>query len=879
MRIFIINLFIFSLLFSTYIFSADWTIIVYLDADNDLHIAGLDDVNEMESCQDSEDVNIIVLFDGNGNGDSVIYEIQHDDDMNRITSPIVDDGGVVIPDNRECDMGDWETLNRFTNWSVERYPAEHYLIDLWDHGTGIFFLNDGNYLRPLFKGFCWDNHGTGPIYLWEIDKVLKKLKSKIGRKVDIVGFDACVLGQIETAYQLKDWTNIVVASEASEPEDGWDYTAFDNVRKNPYISPRQLATDIVDCYLKSYNGGVTMSAQDASIIDSQLVPKLNDFSNALWKYTYHYYDRISAIRTDTTHFNPPNKDLYNFAKYISEDLSVPSELKDSAKDFCSVWNSYIIAGGLHSHPPDAGYGATVWFPLHISEERDMSKYMNELTFHNTKWDEFLYMFDEPYPPNSICIRYVDYKIDDVKNGNGNGVPEPGEEIELIVRVRNISDRNAHNVIGKLTADSSKINIKVGTANYGDIPSFDVREGIFIIRIEDGIKTPLFCEMEIKLKSSDPYETSESFHFTVGFGFSDNVENGEGYWMHRGNSDMWHIEGSRFCSPTHSWKCGGIGRQEYINEMNCSLYSPVLYVNEDIARLNYWTWYYTEPLADFCYVDIKVGDNDWLCKKTYSGKIGNWIQDIIDLSEYINKPIQIRFRFKSDYMTNYEGWYIDNICLGSMVDVDLEYFKAIPKDSACLLQWKTAMDDPTLIGFNLYRRIINCAYEKHIFESSLSPTSVSVVDNRDNGYIKVNDELIKGSGNFSFTDSYLDNGITYQYLLEAVYSDKMEDLASTFATPKRDIPTSLSLKQNYPNPFDKKTTVEFDIPKPSVVNLSIYDISGRKVKAIINQYMNVGSYKMDIGIISDDGALMQNGVYILRLSTDYDSATIKMLIQR
>jgi hypothetical protein len=877
MRSFCIFYSVLFLLFSANIFAADWTIIVYLDADNNLYTDGLDDVNEMESCQDSADVNIIVLFDGNDIGDSVIYEIKHDDDITKITSPIVDDGGAVIPVNKECDMGEWKTLNKFIIWVVNKYPANHYLLDIWDHGSGIFLINDKPAMRPLFKGFCFDDHGTGPMHLWELDDALNNAKIKIGRNIDITGFDVCFLGQIETAYQLKGYTDIVISSEAKEPQDGWDYTALDTVRKNPSITKSQLATNIVNYYLNFYKGGVTMSAQNTGIIDNQLIPAINDFSDKLRKYTYYYYDRICAIRTDTSYWNPPNKDIYNFAEYISKDLSVPNELKNSAKNFCAVWDSFIIAGGLHYHPPDAGYGATVWFPLHISDEKDESKYMNELTFHETRWDDFLFMFDNPYPPDSICLRYVSYKIDDTVKGNGNGVPEPGEEVNLVITIRNISEKTAHNVSGKLIVNNSNIDIKTDTANYGDIAGFDTKKGVFTISIKNNIKTPVFCQMTIKLNSTDPYETSEDFLFTVGYGFADDVEKGEGFWTHRGNNDMWHIEGSRSQSPTHSWKCGGIGSQEYNNEMSCCLYSPVLYVNKDIARLNYWTWYGTEALCDFCYVDIKVGDNDWECKKSYSGKSGKWMQDIVDLSEYINEPIMVRFRFRSDYANNYEGWYIDNICLGAMVDIDLDYFRAIPKDSACLLEWRLINDNPALVGFNVYRTETNCAKEDSI--SDVSTSDINLVNDKDNCYIKVNDEVIKGSGEYSFLNKNLENGITYKYLLEAVYSDKSENVASTSATPNHDIPTSLSLEQNYPNPFNYSTVINFKIPKSSDVNISVYDISGRKVATVLDKYMNEGSYKVDLFPISDDGVLLKSGVYILSLSTEYGSASIKMVLER
>ena len=53
--------------------------------------------------------------------------------------------------------------------------------------------------------------------------------------------------------------------------------------------------------------------------------------------------------------------------------------------------------------------------------------------------------------------------------------------------------------------------------------------------------------------------------------------------------------------------------------------------------------------------------------------------------------------------------------------------------------------------------------------------------------------------------------------------------------------SFSLNQNYPNPFNPSTTIEFNIPVRSFISLSIYDITGKKVEEIVNEYLNAGSY--------------------------------------
>lgn len=75
-----------------------------------------------------------------------------------------------------------------------------------------------------------------------------------------------------------------------------------------------------------------------------------------------------------------------------------------------------------------------------------------------------------------------------------------------------------------------------------------------------------------------------------------------------------------------------------------------------------------------------------------------------------------------------------------------------------------------------------------------------------------------------------------------------------------LPASFSLKQNYPNPFNPVTKIEFDIALQSTVVLSVYDQTGRKVKDLVNEFKNPGSYS-----VSFDASGLTSGVYFYRLS--------------
>ena len=84
----------------------------------------------------------------------------------------------------------------------------------------------------------------------------------------------------------------------------------------------------------------------------------------------------------------------------------------------------------------------------------------------------------------------------------------------------------------------------------------------------------------------------------------------------------------------------------------------------------------------------------------------------------------------------------------------------------------------------------------------------------------------------------------------------------------------SLKQNYPNPFNPNTTIRFDIPKRSFTKLVIYDIQGRIIETLINQYLSAGSYSVEWS-----AGNLSSGIYFYKIhSGDYTKARNMILLK-
>ncbi len=87
-----------------------------------------------------------------------------------------------------------------------------------------------------------------------------------------------------------------------------------------------------------------------------------------------------------------------------------------------------------------------------------------------------------------------------------------------------------------------------------------------------------------------------------------------------------------------------------------------------------------------------------------------------------------------------------------------------------------------------------------------------------------------------------------------------------------IPSAFELKQNFPNPFNPATVINYSIPKASYVELAVFDVTGREVKKLVSQLKQPGSYE-----ITFDGSQYSSGIYFYRLSADNFSFTRKMIL--
>lgn len=201
------------------------------------------DIQQMLEARLPETVNLIL--ETGGTEDWMLEEIdpsvnQRFQVQNGVLTPLENDLG-------RRNMGEAETLSDFIAYCAENYPAKRNMLILWDHGLGSL------------EGFGHDE------YYPEDSLTLDEMQSAIldaGVTFEWIGFDACLMSTLETAWALRDCAEYLIASQDYTPGGGWDYTGWLNaLAENPDIPTVELADTLMADFIKEcggYNTGITL---------------------------------------------------------------------------------------------------------------------------------------------------------------------------------------------------------------------------------------------------------------------------------------------------------------------------------------------------------------------------------------------------------------------------------------------------------------------------------------------------------------------------------------------------------------------------------------------------------------------------------------------
>ena len=353
---------------------ASWTFMVYLDADNNLDWFGQYNLEQMrDGLSENAAVNVIVLMDRSGLP-AFTYEVTHGETE-------------VVQELGEVDMGDPVTLTSFVTFAMQNYPAEYFFLDLWDHGGG-------------YRGVCWDDSSGHHLSPHDVETALASAEAEVGgERVQVVGFDACLMGMVEVCYELREVTDIVVGSEMLVPGYGWPYTELMTyLSDNPSVDPYTLSSELVNRYVASYpHYAVQLSAIDEAHVSS-FAQSLSSLADALKADVAVYQDVIAGARSSAqqkfilgTGGAYYYVDICKFAQLVGKRIS-STEIKALSFDLV---NKLDVAVFTEAHTAKLGslnakqFGLTVNFPPNGQKYSTSYETLVPCFVQETSWSSFL----------------------------------------------------------------------------------------------------------------------------------------------------------------------------------------------------------------------------------------------------------------------------------------------------------------------------------------------------------------------------------------------------------------------------------------------------------------------------------------------------------
>ncbi len=412
----------------------NWTVMVYLAGDNNLDGAGVVDLNEMKRVGSTARFNVLAQFDRAGSKTQTTRYY-----LRKGTSLAKD----AMQKLGETNMGDPKVLEDFVAWGVTKYPAEHYLLVLWNHGAGWDDANlfEGDVFsgaappvsrkkqpvptrgpvttgaralsftpmraglartrRALFRttvgaavrdrAIAFDDQAQDFLDNIELKRVMARIKRKLRRKVDILGMDACLMSMVEVAYQMRDTAEYSVGSEETEPGDGWPYDRILRaLAAKPGMAPEELSKTIVTEYLASYGPGenVTQSAMRLAKL-KELASAVDGLGKALKNALANSASRgaLMTVRAQVQEYSRPYDDycdLLDLCALLEKHVS-DEAVRTTCAGVKQAAQSAILVAGYKGAAVDNSKGISIYFP-----KRKLSPLYKTLDFTKASaWDEFL----------------------------------------------------------------------------------------------------------------------------------------------------------------------------------------------------------------------------------------------------------------------------------------------------------------------------------------------------------------------------------------------------------------------------------------------------------------------------------------------------------
>ncbi len=364
---------------------AQWRFLIYLVADNNLDVeAGMFHVPVVESDFDeltsvgSTDLVVCYVFVDRWEGPANLFKMNSGEMEEMVDFPL---NGV------EANMGDPATLRSFIEYTYNETPAEHTVLMFWNHGSPNIICSDDNGPEIGVRDSLTHH------------EVIEALE---GYKVDIIGADECLVGQLEVAYEYAASGVEIDFLLASQTYTGWRGYPYDQIFAelvgDPYMTSRECAMMFVEQVdiLLSQEPVMSEIVNCHAAIDLAMARTLvGSFQNVITLVEPDMADFIQALSrargTSVYQYGAGEAGLIDFRNFVETlmHLSPSAEVSEACAQVLADFDETIVA--LQDTHVLEGFvnGLGLKFPQH---EFVLPSYYPSYAFGSEGWIDFLELF-------------------------------------------------------------------------------------------------------------------------------------------------------------------------------------------------------------------------------------------------------------------------------------------------------------------------------------------------------------------------------------------------------------------------------------------------------------------------------------------------------
>ena len=354
-----------------------WTVMVYIDGDNNLEDYVVKDIEtELSALGSSAGVNVVAIADrGPGydtsRGDWQTTKVYY------CAQGMLADAASAVADWGERNMGDPQTLRDFVTWAKANYPATNYLLAFWDHGY------------MTFQGYTSVDDSSAGDALDEDEQVAAM--ATVG-PVSVVAWDMCNRQMLEVAA---DWQPYAQAMAGSESYTNWEGIQYDAVisaiRATPAMTPQQVSDKIA---LTAVGDSDTFSSVALDARFTTLMTAVDQWALALKAGLPIYRSAYVSARRSTVSYYSIAFDVWQLAANLKAKVA-DATIKARCDAVMAAAAACTTANWTSTNKQfNKSKGMAVWMP---STRQQLTPYSpTDFTYYRTlrlnaqtNWDEFL----------------------------------------------------------------------------------------------------------------------------------------------------------------------------------------------------------------------------------------------------------------------------------------------------------------------------------------------------------------------------------------------------------------------------------------------------------------------------------------------------------